>query len=169
MIDKLNPIKESTIKKAIPERAEISRKEGLERRDEIDSQSTSEYIKQLEEKIHRLEETIKEIKKEREFPREEKAMEKDREISSDDYRSISNKSTSDDINNDIKKQVKRISSLSEENQIETLCDLAFQKGLDFAVDVAKGLNNSYVLDEFHDRLVDEFYQKLIEEGKLEKM
>ncbi|MCD6528395.1 hypothetical protein J7K44_02035 [bacterium] len=162
MIDKLNPIKEST-KETIPEKEEVSYKESLERKPEVSSPSTSEYIKQLEEKIRRLEQTIKEMEKEKKLS--EKVIHKDEIIpsGSDDTRSY--KFTSDDI----KKQTNRISSLNKEDQVKTLCNLAFQKGLDFAINVAKSLNNPYVLDEFHDRLVDEFYQRLIEEGKLEKI
>ena len=162
MIDKLNPIKESA-KETIPERKEISHKESLERKAEISSPSTSDYIKQLEEKIHKLEQTIKEMEKERKLSEEVVHKEKIVPSSKDDTGPY--EFTSDDI----KRQIKRISSLDKEDQVKTLCNLAFQKGLDFAINVAKSLNNPYVLDEFHDRLVDEFYQRLIEEGKLEKI
>lgn len=53
-------------------------------------------------------------------------------------------------------------------QVKVLCDLAFQKGVDVALKAAQELNNPYVLDEFHDVLVDELYERLIKEKKIER-
>jgi hypothetical protein len=69
----------------------------------------------------------------------------------------------------IKKQSQQISALDPQNQVKALCNLAFQKGLDFAIQTARNLNNPYVLDAFHDALVDELYRRLIEERKIEKI
>lgn len=55
-----------------------------------------------------------------------------------------------------------------EGQIKVLREIAFEKGLDAAIEEAKKLNNPYLLDEFHDDLVDNFYKKLVEAGKLEQ-
>jgi hypothetical protein len=65
--------------------------------------------------------------------------------------------------------VQPIKDLDKESQIKVLCDLAFEKGLDEAIEAAKQLNNPYILDEFHDTLVDELYKRLVEKGKLEQM
>ena len=67
------------------------------------------------------------------------------------------------------KQVKQLKDLDRPSQVKALCDLAFQKGLAFAIEVAKTLDNAYVLDEFHDTLVDELRKKLVEEGKLKQI
>jgi len=67
------------------------------------------------------------------------------------------------------KQVKQLKDLDRQSQVKALCGLAFQKGLDFAIEVAKALDNAYVLDEFHDTLVDELYKELVEKGKLKKL
>lgn len=69
----------------------------------------------------------------------------------------------------VRKQIKSLKSLDKQSQIKSLCYLAFKKGLDFAVEVARGLNDAYVLDEFHDALVGELRKKLVEEGKLKQM
>jgi len=58
---------------------------------------------------------------------------------------------------------------NHQNQIKMLCDLAFEKGIDVAIEEAKKLDNPYILDEFHDSLVDELREKLIEKGKLERI
>ena len=68
-----------------------------------------------------------------------------------------------------KKQVKQLKDLDRPSQVKALCDLAFQKGLNFAIEVAKTLDNAYVLDEFHDTLVNELYNELVEKGQLKQM
>ncbi|HUT96442.1 MAG TPA: hypothetical protein VMW82_02665 [Candidatus Paceibacterota bacterium] len=54
----------------------------------------------------------------------------------------------------------------KDRQIQLLIEVAFEKGVIEAVEVAKNLDNPYLLDEFHDALIDEFYKKLVEQGKL---
>lgn len=67
------------------------------------------------------------------------------------------------------KKAKEIEEEPKERQIQLLVDLAFEKGVSHAIDVARSLNSPYLLDEFHDTLVDELYNKLVEQGKLEKI
>ena len=69
----------------------------------------------------------------------------------------------------VAKKAKEIEKESKERQIQLLVDLAFEKGISHAIDVARSLNSPYLLDEFHDILVDELYNKLVEQGKLEKI
>jgi len=73
-----------------------------------------------------------------------------------------------DLSSKIKDQIKRIKQLDNDSQVKEICNLVFLENLDFAVEVAKGVDNAYVLDEFHDTLVDELYDKLIKEGNLKK-
>lgn len=64
-------------------------------------------------------------------------------------------------------QSQQIQNLDPQNQVNALCDLAFQKGLDFAIKTARDLNNAYVLDALHDTLVDKLYERLVGEKKIE--
>ena len=66
----------------------------------------------------------------------------------------------------IQQKAQDIKAEPKERQIELLIQLAFGKSVIEAVEVAKKLDNPYLLDEFHDALVDELYNKLIEQGKL---
>ena len=66
----------------------------------------------------------------------------------------------------IQQHVKQIKNLDQENQVKRLCDLAFAKNLNFAIQVARNLDNAYVLDEFHDALVDQLYRELVAKKKL---
>lgn len=63
-------------------------------------------------------------------------------------------------------KAQQIKGQSKERQIQLLTEMAFEKGVIEAVEVAKHLDNPYLLDEFHDALVDELYNKLVEQGKL---
>ena len=62
------------------------------------------------------------------------------------------------------------SELKEKNeQLKNLVDLAFQKGISYATDVARDLDNPYLMDAFHDTLVDKLHKELVERGKLEEI
>lgn len=68
-----------------------------------------------------------------------------------------------------KEQAREIGELDRDNQVKALCDLAFQKGVDLAIETAKALDNSYVLDKLHDTLIDQLKERLIKEDKLEQL
>ena len=59
--------------------------------------------------------------------------------------------------------------LEKDRQLKMLVDIAFSKGLDQAVEAARATNNAYLIDEFHDLLVDKLRQELIEKGKLKEL
>lgn len=59
--------------------------------------------------------------------------------------------------------------LEKNQQLKNLVDLAFQKGINYAADVAKEMDNAYLMDEFHDTLVDKLHKELVEKGKLEEI
>ena len=61
-----------------------------------------------------------------------------------------------------------LKNLTEDRQMKILIDLAFQQGIDKAVNAAKATGDAYLIDKFHDTLVDELRQQLIERGKLKE-
>lgn len=69
----------------------------------------------------------------------------------------------------IKAEVHKISRLEKNQQLKGLVDLAFQKGINYATEVVRNLDNPYLLDEFHDTLVDKLHKELVERGKLEEI
>jgi len=69
----------------------------------------------------------------------------------------------------VKSDVDKISSYEKDQQIKSLVDLAFQKGVAHASEVVRQLDSPYLMDEFHDILIDEFRKKLVDEGKLEEI
>lgn len=148
---------ETTEESIIPEKSE-------ERKSEIKSfleREVLELEKKLTEKRKELERKI-----ERKPAKEEieiKEVEELEEISLPAIPSIT------PTQQQIQEQVKQIKNLDRQNQVKVLCDLAFQKNLNLAIEVARSLDNAYVLDEFHDTLVDKLYQELIKRGKLEEI
>lgn len=65
-----------------------------------------------------------------------------------------------------KKQTASIKGLQRQRQVKILADLAMEKGVHYAVAMAKKMESAYVLDELHDTLVDELYEELKNRGLL---
>ena len=64
---------------------------------------------------------------------------------------------SDDLKAEATEKAKKIQSLGEEEKIEHLLEITKDKGIAFAIKVAKQMNDPYVLDTFHDILVKEWF------------
>ncbi len=72
------------------------------------------------------------------------------------------KSSDDEIPQDAKNVLQKTDT---ESQIQNLIDIAMTKGVIHAVKVAKHLEDNYVLDMFHDRLLsDELHEALLKKG-----
>jgi hypothetical protein len=55
--------------------------------------------------------------------------------------------------------------MDAQSRISNLVDIAMQKGVVHAVRVAKHLDDNYILDEFHDKLMaDDLHDALVEKG-----
>ncbi len=61
-------------------------------------------------------------------------------------------------------EVKEIKRFPASQQVGVLVSLAFEKGIEKAITIAKGLNNPAILDEFHDILIDQHYDSLVKKG-----
>jgi hypothetical protein len=72
--------------------------------------------------------------------------------------------TDDEVKEDAKKTFEKQDA---ESQIQHLVDVAMNKGVIHAVKVAKHLEDNYVLDMFHDRLLaDELHDALAKKGMI---
>ena len=67
---------------------------------------------------------------------------------------------------EIKRDVKEIKNFDTARQVKVLTTLAFEKGITHSIGVARNLNDAYLLDELHDKLVGELREELVEKGKL---
>ncbi|EKE19156.1 MAG: hypothetical protein ACD_9C00116G0002 [uncultured bacterium] len=60
--------------------------------------------------------------------------------------------------------------IDAESQVKHLIDIAGQKGIMHAVKVARHMQDNYVLDTFHDRmLADELHDALVAKGMIEEI
>jgi len=57
-----------------------------------------------------------------------------------------------------------------ESRVKNLVDIAMQKGVVHAVNVARHIDNNYILDEFHDKMMaDELHDALLEKGLIKEL
>jgi hypothetical protein len=75
-------------------------------------------------------------------------------------------SSNEEMNEEEKDSLREIKNLPRQKQLEVLLEVALKKGVNSSVKIARSLNNAYVLDEFHDALVDRLYGELVEKGQL---
>jgi len=69
----------------------------------------------------------------------------------------------------IKEKAGELKRYEKTQQLKGLIDIAFQKGISYAVDVVKEMDNPFLMDELHDVLVDELRKELVERGKIEEI
>lgn len=75
----------------------------------------------------------------------------------------------DDKSAEISTDISKIKDLDVSRQVKILTTLAFEKGIQYSVKVARGLNSPYLLDELHDKLVGELHDELVKKGKLKEI
>lgn len=68
-----------------------------------------------------------------------------------------------------KKDAGKIKDFDTTRQVKVLSALAFEKGINYSVEVARNLNNAYLLDKLHDELVGELHEELVKKGKLKEI
>ena len=77
---------------------------------------------------------------------------------------VENMDSDDSLNMQAQSQAQDIKSLEEEKKLKKLLDLARAKGVIYAVNVAKKMDDPYVLDKFHDLLAEQgYYKKFMKE------
>ena len=74
----------------------------------------------------------------------------------------------EELTKEEKLSLDQIKFLGKEEQLNVLIKTALEKGLQKSIKIARALNNAYVLDKFHDTLVDQLYKELLEKGKLKE-
>ena len=69
-----------------------------------------------------------------------------------------------ELQDEAAKKAKKIEFLGEKEKLEHLLAIAEERGLVFAIDVAKNMNDPYVLDILHDILIREgLYKKFLKQ------
>jgi hypothetical protein len=68
-----------------------------------------------------------------------------------------------------KKEIDELKNLDTAGQVKKLSFLAFEKGIRHSIRVARSLNDAYLLDALHDKLIGDLHQELVEKGKLKEI
>jgi hypothetical protein len=83
----------------------------------------------------------------------------DKIISAELRREIETMEADDDAKAEAKKKAEKIEFLGEKEKLEHLLQTAREKGVVFAIQVARKMNEPYLLDVFHDILAREGFYK----------
>lgn len=111
----------------------------------------------------RLQESIAEelySEKREDLERKESLMEREKISREELKKELEEISLSPELEKEAKKEAEQIKTLEKKGKLKKLLDLAGEKGIEFAIGVAKDMKDPYTLDIFHDILArDEFYKK----------
>lgn len=68
-------------------------------------------------------------------------------------------------------KVSELKTYESDRQVKALVEIAFERGVFDAVEIARRLDDAYLLDAFHDLLEDDekLHKELIEQGKLKEI
>ncbi|HEX8973920.1 MAG TPA: hypothetical protein VF817_00330 [Patescibacteria group bacterium] len=107
---------------------------------------------------------------ERETPREVSAAEKD-SVYGNILSKVQSQATDEIDHDEVARDAHTGAQQTDaETQIQHLIDIAGQKGVVHAVKVARHMEDNYILDTFHDRmLADELHDALIKKGMIEEI
>lgn len=63
----------------------------------------------------------------------------------------------------------KIKKLEAEQQVRKLTELAVHKGIYYAIEVVQHIDDPYLIDRFHDALINDYFDKLVAAKKLKKI
>lgn len=68
-------------------------------------------------------------------------------------------------------KVSELKSYESDKQLKALVEIAFERSVQDAVDIARRLDDAHLLDAFHDTLIDDekLHKELVESGKLKEI
>ncbi len=103
-----------------------------------------------------------ELKDRMEPKRETLPTEQEKDVIGELRREIEEMELEPGLKAEAEKKSKKIEFLGEKQKLEHLLQLAREKGVAYAVKVAKSMGDSYILDLFHDLLIKEgFYRAML--------
>ena len=92
-------------------------------------------------------------------PEKREILKEEKLISDELKREIELMELDEELKDEAKNKAKKIGFLGEKEKIERLLQIAREKGVVFAIQTAKAMNDPYLLDIFHDMLAREGYYK----------
>ena len=150
--------------------------------DKADILPTEEEIKRLKEELEKKERLLRELKeKERPprveappeiFERKKEKVEKEKEkikIIPEKPKKVPPPKVLPLFkikDEELARDLQSVMALDKPKQVKMLVFLAFKKGINYAANLAMQLRDPYLLDEFHDTLVDHLYDLLVKKRKI---
>ena len=122
------------------------------------SDAGGEELKLPEKNIPAVEKTELSEQK-REVAEQKEISPEDRIVSAELRREIEMMELDETMQAEAEKKAEKIEFLGEKEKIEHLLEMAREKGLVFAIQVARKMNEPYILDILHDTLAGEGYYK----------
>ncbi len=152
-------------KERASEEAEAPRLEPSERKGKA---PLEEEILELERKIEQKKHELEKVK--RIEGAVEKISEKTPAVTAPAISAVTAPAISreEELTEEEKKSIQEIKNLPRQKQLETLINIALWRGLSQSIKIARSLNNAYILDEFHDTLIDKLYKELLSRGQLKE-
>lgn len=142
----------------------LETKEG-ELKSALEAPFLKEEILRIREKISKEQEEYEEIKEAREKEEELEQQKEKQQPSVIEEKPLVRRQVAP-IPPKTKKTAGKVKDPDISHQVAILVSLAFDKGIYQAVKRARDLNNSYLLDRFHDTLVNELYDQLVKHKKI---
>lgn len=121
------------------------------------SHAEGEEIKVPERKVSADEQRVEFRREEGPAPEKKELSQEEKIVSAELRREIEMMELDEKLKDEAEKKAQKISFLGEEEKIQHLLKIAREKGVIFAVQVAKKMNDPYLLDIFHDILAKEGY------------
>lgn len=123
------------------------------------SKDQQENIKAPEKSFSDKEQAVP-LEHKEESPLEKREMRKEDEIVSAELRrEIEMMALDDNLKKQAEQKVQKISFLADDDKLKNLLKIAKDKGVLFAIHVAKRMNDPFILDTLHDTLSREGYYK----------
>jgi len=124
-----------------------------------DNKDNQEKIPSSEKNIPAVEQQMP-FDKESEKTREMKEIAQNEKVIAEELRrEIELMQVDDNLKQQAEQKANKISFLADDDKLKNLMSLAREKGIVFAIKVAKSMNDPFVLDTLHDALVREGFYK----------
>lgn len=120
-----------------------------------------EAVSETEEKEKIIEE-MAETEEEKPEEEREALAERERIVRGKLEKEIAEAELTPELETEAKKKAEEIESLDEKGKLQRLLELAKEKGVAFAIGVAKDMKDPYTLDTFHDALIKDGLYKNFE-------
>ena len=124
-----------------------------------DNKDKQEKIETPEKKIPASEQAVSFGREREKTPEKKEISPEDKIVSAELRREIEMMELDDKTKAEAEKKAEKIEFLGEKEKIKHLLDIARKKGLVFAIQVARKMNEPYLLDILHDTLAQEGYYK----------